>query len=55
MGNGNYGKIRLLQDVNTDLGDRSPVHTIFISIENKIFLTWCSGGSLLQAAAPLRS
>ncbi|MEH2112874.1 MAG: hypothetical protein V7K39_10120 [Nostoc sp.] len=28
MGNGKYGKIRLLQDVNTDLGDRSAVLTI---------------------------
>ncbi|MEA5627254.1 hypothetical protein [Nostoc sp. UHCC 0251] len=41
--------------MNTDLGDRSAVHTISIYLRTEILFTWCSGGSLRQAAAPLRS
>ncbi|MEH1804552.1 MULTISPECIES: hypothetical protein [unclassified Nostoc] len=42
--------------MNTDLGDRYPVHTISIYLlRAEIFFTWCSGGSLRQATTPLRS
>ncbi|MFS0515316.1 hypothetical protein ACEYW6_11420 [Nostoc sp. UIC 10607] len=42
--------------MNTDLGDRSCLHTISIYLlKAEIFFTWCSGGSLRQATAPLRS
>ncbi|WP_196508975.1 hypothetical protein [Nostoc sp. NZL] len=36
--------------MNTDLGDRSCLHTISIYLlKAEIFFTWCSGGSLRQA------
>ncbi|MCC5618360.1 hypothetical protein LC605_25405 [Nostoc sp. CHAB 5836] len=40
MENRNYGKIRLLEDVNTDLGDRCAVHTIFIESRNFLYLVF---------------